>query len=153
MDKILQPANRPVADKRKAPRTAYQRGQSGNPQGRAKRTPQELDLIAACKNKTPRALAVLVEIMENGQIERNRLAAALAILERGHGRPIQPIDTHHVDERAEETEAQWAKGMDELRAAFAARLARPEPKPEPITIEADVDVGDPIAPIWAISQE
>jgi hypothetical protein len=40
-------------------------------------------------------------------------------------------------------------GFQELRAAFAARLA----KPEPITIEADVDVGDVIAPAWAVSQE
>jgi hypothetical protein len=149
MEKILQPANRLAADKRKAPRTAFKKGVSGNPKGRAKRTPQELDLIAACRDKTPRALDVLVEIMETGQIERNRLAAAMAIIERGYGKPVQPIDAHPVDERAEETEAQWAKGMDELRAAFAARLA----KPEPITIEAEVDVGDVIAPAWSVSQE
>jgi hypothetical protein len=42
-----------------------------------------------------------------------------------------------------------AKSWDELRAAFAARLA----EPEPITIEADLDVTDVIAPAWAVSQE
>jgi hypothetical protein len=71
---------------------AFAKGSSGNPNGRPKRTPEELDLIAACKAKTPQALDTMVEIMERGENERNRLAAAQAIIERGYGKPTQPIE-------------------------------------------------------------
>jgi hypothetical protein len=65
-------------------------GKSGNPSGRPKRTEDELDLIAACKDKTPAALAVIESIMAGGQSERTRLAAAIAIIERAHGKAVQP---------------------------------------------------------------
>ena len=81
--------NRPKTD-RKAPKTAFKAGKSGNPGGRPKLTVEVLDLVAACKNKTPDALAVLERIMMNGESERNQMAAAMAIIERGHGKPIQP---------------------------------------------------------------
>ena len=68
----------------------FQVGKSGNPGGRPKLTVEVLDLVAACKNKTPDALAVLERIMMNGESERNQMAAAMAIIERGHGKPIQP---------------------------------------------------------------
>ena len=86
--------NRQVADKskRKAPKTAFTKGASGNPGGRPKKTEEELDLIAACKAKTPSALAVMVDIMENGDKEATRLQAAQAIIERAYGKPVQPQD-------------------------------------------------------------
>jgi Family of unknown function (DUF5681) len=89
-------ANRHETDKpkRKAPRTAFKAGQSGNPSGRPPKTPEELDLIAACRSKTTDALGVMVNMMHNGEQERNRLTAALAIIERAHGKPVQPTDTH-----------------------------------------------------------
>jgi hypothetical protein len=70
----------------------FPKGQTGNPGGRPKRTEQEFELIAACKDKTPDALNVLEEIMRNGENERNRFAAALAIIERAHGKPVQPTE-------------------------------------------------------------
>jgi len=76
--------------KRKAPKTAFTKGQSGNPGGRPKRTEEEFELIAACKDKTPDALNVLMQIMSNGENERNRITAALAIIERAHGKAVQP---------------------------------------------------------------
>lgn len=68
------------------------KGQVLNPGGRPKKTAEELDLIAACKSKTPEALEVIADIMANGEKEQTRLAAALSIIERAYGKPVQPQD-------------------------------------------------------------
>ena len=73
---------------------AIVKGQVLNPTGRPKKTPQELDLIAACKAKTLDALAVITDIMTNGEKEQTRLAAALSIIERAYGKPVQPQDVN-----------------------------------------------------------
>jgi hypothetical protein len=70
----------------------FVKGQTGNPKGRPKRTQEELDLIAACKAKTLDALEVIESIMVGGDNERNRLSAALAIIERGYGKPVQGVE-------------------------------------------------------------
>lgn len=83
-----------AANSEKKPRgagTPFEKGVGGNPRGRPKRTPEELDLIAACKAKTTDALAVIESLMLNAERETTRLAAALAIIERGHGKPEQPV--------------------------------------------------------------
>ena len=80
--------------KRKTPVKAFKPGVSGNPGGRPVKTVQELDLIAACKDKTPDALKVIADIMNNGEKEPTRLAAALAIIERAYGKPVQPQDVN-----------------------------------------------------------
>lgn len=82
---------------RKSPGRPFAKGQSGNPGGRPRKTQQDVDLINACKALTQDALDTLIEIMRNGQ-ERNRITAAVAIIERGHGKPIQPSE---VDLRGE----------------------------------------------------
>jgi len=91
--------NRPASDrpKRKAPKTAFVKGQSGNPGGRPAKTEEERTLDAMCKAKTLDALDVLLSIMSNGENERNRMAAALAIIERGHGKPVQPTTIGNPD--------------------------------------------------------
>jgi hypothetical protein len=78
--------------KRKPRGKPFKAGESGNPGGRPKRTAEELDLIAACKERAPEALAVIAGIMTKGENERNRLAAANAIIERGYGKPVQPVE-------------------------------------------------------------
>lgn len=75
----------------------FKPGQSGNPGGRPKRTQQELDLIAACKERTPAALAVIESIMLEGENERNKLAAAQAIIERAYGKAVQPVEASGRD--------------------------------------------------------
>jgi hypothetical protein len=42
--------------------------------------------------KSVEAMAVIEQIMMGGDNERNRLSAAQAIIERGHGKPVQPTD-------------------------------------------------------------
>ena len=75
----------------------FQKGQTGNPSGRPRRTQEELDLIAACKAKTADALAVIDSIMHGGENERNRLSAAMAIIERGHGKTVQAVEMTGAD--------------------------------------------------------
>jgi hypothetical protein len=70
----------------------FAKGQSGNPGGRAKRTQEELDLIEACKKRTPKALEVIGQIMESGENERNRLSAAEYIIDRAYGKAVQQTE-------------------------------------------------------------
>ena len=84
-----------ILTKRRAGGKDFQPGKSGNPTGRPKKTPQELDLIAACKAKTPEALEVMSYIMSHGEKEQTRLTAAMAIIERAYGKPVQPEDVNH----------------------------------------------------------
>jgi hypothetical protein len=93
-------------------------GKSGNPSGRPKRTPEELDLILACRMKAPDALDVIKGLMVNSANDRVRLDAALAIVERGFGRPTQP--TTISTPNGVQCEVALI-GLDELRAAFAKR--------------------------------
>jgi hypothetical protein len=82
---------RPAESSKKQPRgKPFQPGQSGNPGGRKPKTPEERTLEAMCRDRTQDALAVLLEIMTNGEQERNRITAAMAVIERGHGKAVQP---------------------------------------------------------------
>lgn len=81
------PANRSETGK-------FHKGKSGNPSGRPKKTQQELDLIAKCKEKTPKALEVIEKIMTGGETEKNRLAAAQYIIDRGYGKAVQAVEAN-----------------------------------------------------------
>lgn len=96
--------------------TAFKKGQTGNPNGRPRKTPQEFELVAACKAKAPQALSVLMQIMENGENEKNRMTAAQAIIERGFGKPIQPTDNLHTvaeptPQRPKMTREEWLASL------------------------------------------
>lgn len=85
-------ATRPAENSKKLPRgKPFQPGQSGNKGGRPKKTDEERTLEAMCRDKTTAALDVLLKIMESDESnERNRITAAMAIIERGHGKAVQP---------------------------------------------------------------
>lgn len=44
------------------------------------------------RQHTDRAIQVLAGIMDNGATEQARIAASLALMDRGWGKPSQPID-------------------------------------------------------------
>lgn len=90
----------------------FVKGQSGNPGGRKKTA--ITDLSKEVRKHAGLALKTLIEICKTGA-ERNRLAAALALLDRGYGKPITAIDIIAAGRRLNELNA------DEL-AAFEARL-------------------------------
>lgn len=92
-DVVMNQNSRKTARPRGRP---FQAGISGNLNGRPKKTAAEYELQAACRAKAPEALAVLVRIMESGDNERNQLAAAQMIIERGYGRPVQPTENKHI---------------------------------------------------------
>lgn len=91
----------------------FQKGVTGNPGGRPKKTQEEYDLIAACKAKTPDALDVIERVMRTSDNERNQLTAAMAIIERAWGKPVQPTETEH-------------KGKIELEHSKRPKLTREE---------------------------
>lgn len=70
----------------------FKKGRTGNPGGRPKRTPEEFELIQACKDKTPAALAVMVKLMSNASSDAVKLNAATAVIERGYGKPTTVIE-------------------------------------------------------------
>lgn len=65
----------------------WQPGQSGNPNGRPKADPRLKEMARA---KTEDAMAVLFACLEDPDA-KVRMAAANAILDRGHGKPAQDI--------------------------------------------------------------
>lgn len=65
---------------------AFQPGQSGNPGGRSKESTR---IKALAASKAESAINKLALIMENSIDEKNVIAAANALLDRGIGKPAQ----------------------------------------------------------------
>lgn len=86
--------NRSESDKpkRKAPKTAFAKGQSGNPGGRPPKTEEERTLEQMCKEKTPEALKIILELMAGSKMDRAKLAAAQYIIDRGWGKAKESVE-------------------------------------------------------------
>lgn len=80
-------ANRQKTDKRKAPRTAFKPGQSGNPRGRPKKNPEVCEILKAASSD---AAKKLVELSQSDN-EKIALAATIEILNRTEGKPRENI--------------------------------------------------------------
>jgi hypothetical protein len=68
---------------------SWKPGQSGNPAGRPK---PEVDIAALARKHGPRCIEVAARLL-GSKDEKMRLAAAIALLDRGFGRPKQEIET------------------------------------------------------------
>ena len=68
---------------------AFKKGESGNPSGRPKVIAHVRDLA---REHTPEAILTLVEVMRNKEeTGAARVAASNSIIDRGYGKPTQPI--------------------------------------------------------------
>ncbi len=67
----------------------FEKGQSGNPGGRPKGVVEVRELA---QRLTGRSFEELARIAFNSPDDRARLAAIGIILERGYGKPAQPVD-------------------------------------------------------------
>jgi hypothetical protein len=78
---------------RRGNRGRWLSGSSPNPGGRPKII-EEIKTLA--REYTETAIDTLVHIAENGKQESARVAAASALLDRGWGKPMQPVSGEHV---------------------------------------------------------
>ena len=85
---MRKPENRQQQDVVRLPNGQFRPGASGNPGGR----PGALsDLRELAREHTPAAVAKLAHIMNKGKSEASCIAAASALLDRGWGKPTQPL--------------------------------------------------------------
>ncbi|TXH15307.1 MAG: hypothetical protein E6R03_07435 [Hyphomicrobiaceae bacterium] len=69
----------------------FQKGKSGNPGGRTAKTEAERTLEQMCRDKTPKALATILNIMADGDSDKVKLSAAQYVIDRGWGKAAQAV--------------------------------------------------------------
>lgn len=69
---------------------AWKKGQSGNPKGRPKK---DVFIEELAQAHTEEAIATLAFVMRNGE-GRERVAASVALLDRGWGKPHQTSESY-----------------------------------------------------------
>jgi hypothetical protein len=112
-------------------------GQSGNAKGR----PPMLTAIAPMARKhSEKAIRTLVEIAEKGTPDSARVSAAVALLDRGFGRPAQSIE---MDLQLSKSFA--AMSLEELQEVRQRLASLALASPTMVTIEHD-DTAQPSPP-------
>jgi hypothetical protein len=127
------PENRPAEAAVRLSNGRFPRGVSGNPGGQPKGLAEVRELARAY---TRMAIDRLAHIAENGRAEMAQIAASTALLDRGWGRPTQPIggddDMPPVGQSIEERQREKERRRQEARAAIEAAFGevRPENSPD-----------------------
>jgi len=79
-----------ISKVKKVPGRPFKQGESGNPSGRPK---QDKTLKALAREHTSEAVQCLINIMRDSSASATaQVAAAQAILDRGHGKPLQQLE-------------------------------------------------------------
>src|SRR3990167_10640691 len=91
---------------------AFVKGKSGNPSGRAKKTPELLRIEDMAKTHSPDALLALADEARNGK-GAPRVAASIALLDRAWGRPVERSEAGRPGE--------FAGSREELVASIKER--------------------------------
>ena len=122
----------------------FVKGRSGNPAGRPKNPPEFAphtddpdgadrrtvgNLVVEARKYSGLAVDTLVELTKNTHTDSTRFAAATALLDRGYGRPAQPLDLHLS------TEAITKRLSDMTDAELAALEARMITIPATLALE------------------
>lgn len=85
--------------------TSFKPGQSGNPGGRPKLTPEEHDALAMAKQFAPDAIRALHEIATSKTAsDKARVTAAEAIINRVYGKPKETVESTVKHERRSESD-------------------------------------------------
>lgn len=90
---------------------AWVKGQSGNPSGRARKTPELKEVEEMARQAAPLAVQRLVHWARSKDPGAS-VRACTALLERGFGKPLQPIESEvtireAIDRPPGETREQW----------------------------------------------
>ena len=106
--------------------TSFKRGQSGNPDGRPKR-PETIearrvvaDVKAAARELTPEAMDTLKKaMMDQNAPWAAKIAAAIAVLDRGWGKPEQTVSANVsiLDQMTDDEQKAMLAALAALRAA------------------------------------
>lgn len=113
--------DQPSANKPKTLRP-WPKGVSGNPRGRPKKTPEAQAVDELARASSADALNTVLAIMRGGENDRVKLAAALAIIERGIGKPGEAVEPIPVPDGA--TLADRAQAIADAAMAGAVSVAQ-----------------------------
>lgn len=93
----------------------FLKGQSGNPSGRPKNTPEQNDALAAIRDLAPTAATVLEDIMADPNAPAAaRIRAAVEVLDRTFGKAETPIK---VDDDKRDTLSDIRSDVEKIKAA------------------------------------
>lgn len=100
-------------------------GTSGNPSGRPKATPEEINLLARIKSLSEKAVNALESVLDDPNASTEaKLKAANIVIERQLGKPHQQVDQTIRDERPNPSDMEWPDLSDIRTTVIATSLAR-----------------------------
>jgi hypothetical protein len=107
------------ADSRRKALKPWPKGVSGNPGGRRRKSTADRQIENLAREASADAFNTVRGLMTSADSDRTRLAAALAIIERAHGKPgellAEPVESPEATTLAEQAQAV-------MQAALAGRV-------------------------------